>query len=187
MLYAWVKIIHILSASILFGTGIGTAFYMFYVNFKNDVALIAKATAEVVIADWLFTSTSGVIQAITGFILVYLKGYSLLSCWVLASVLGYFIAFLCWAPVVWLQIRCRDLAYHALIHKNSLPKQYKKYFTLWWLLGIPAFIALVGVFYLMTNKPEHLATLSAMPQSGPAVMLYKQDNSQRIYPPQPTH
>ncbi len=158
MLYAWIKIIHVLSASVLFGTGIGTAFYMFYVNFKNDVTLIAKATAEVVTADWFFTSTSGITQAITGFILVYLKGYSFLSFWVMGSILGYVIAFVCWVPVVWLQIRCRDLAYFASINKSSLSKQYKKYYRIWWVLGIPAFIALVGVFYLMTNKPEHIAT-----------------------------
>lgn len=154
MLYAWIKIIHIISASVLFGTGLGTAFYMFYVNLQNDVKLIAKATAEVVKADWLFTLTSGIIQAITGFILVYLKGYSLLSFWVLASILGYVIAGACWVPVVWLQLRCRDLAYIASVDKTSLPDKYKTYFRIWWLLGIPAFISLVGVFYLMTNKPK---------------------------------
>jgi uncharacterized membrane protein len=160
MLYAWIKIIHIISASVLFGTGIGTAFYMFYVNLQKDVRLIAKATAEVVLADWLFTGTSGVIQAITGFILIYLKGYSLLSFWVLASILCYMIAGACWVPVVWLQMRCRDLAYIAYENKISLPNKYKKYFRIWWLLGIPAFISLVGIFYLMTNKPEYSHILS---------------------------
>jgi uncharacterized membrane protein len=155
MLYDWIKIIHIISASVLFGTGLGTAFYMFYVNLQKDVRLISKATAEVVIADWLFTTTSGVIQAITGFILVYLKGYSLFSFWVLWSILGYIIAGICWVPVVWLQMRCRDLAFIASTNNTALPEQYMKYFRIWWILGIPAFIALVGVFYLMTNKPEH--------------------------------
>jgi len=156
MLYAWIKILHIISASVLFGTGLGTAFYMFYVNRQNNVALIAKATSEVVIADWLFTTTSGIVQAITGFILVYLKGYSLLSLWVFGSILGYVIAGLCWLPVVWLQMRCRDLAFAASANKTALPPEYRNYFRIWWLLGIPAFIALVGVFYLMVNKPEHL-------------------------------
>ncbi|MHB1949378.1 MAG: DUF2269 family protein [Gammaproteobacteria bacterium] len=154
MLYAWIKIIHIISASVLFGTGLGTAFYMFYANLQNDVKLIAKATTEVVIADWLFTLTSGIIQAITGFILIYLKGYSLLSFWVLGSILGYVIAGACWVPVVWLQMRCRDLAILASANNSSLPDEYKKYYRIWWLLGIPAFISLVIVFYLMTNKPE---------------------------------
>ncbi len=155
MLYAWIKIIHIISASVLFGTGLGTAFYMFYVNFQKNVSLIAKATAQVVMADWFFTLTSGIIQAISGFILIYLKGYSLLSFWVMGSILGYTIAGACWVPVVWLQIRCRDLAMVAAKNNMPLSDEYKKYFNIWWLLGIPAFIALVGVFYLMTNKPEY--------------------------------
>lgn len=156
MLYAWIKILHIISAAVLFGTGLGTAFYMFYVNQQKNVMLIAKATSAVVVADWLFTATSGVIQAITGFILVYLKGYSLLSLWVLGSILGYVIAGICWLPVVWLQMRCRNLAFAASVNKTPLSAEYERYFKIWWLLGIPAFIALIGVFYLMANKPEHL-------------------------------
>jgi uncharacterized membrane protein len=153
MLYAWIKILHIISASVLFGTGLGTAFYMLYVNLQKDVALIAKATTAVVIADWLFTATSGVIQAVSGFVLVYLKGYSLLSLWVFGSIAGYMIAGICWLPVVWLQMQCRDLAMDAVMNKTSLSKQYYRYFTGWWTLGIPAFIALSGVFYLMANRP----------------------------------
>jgi uncharacterized membrane protein len=156
MWYAWIKIFHIISASVLFGTGLGTAFYMFYVNQQKNIALIAKATAAVVVADWLFTATSAVIQAITGFILVYLKGYSLLSLWVLGSILAYVIAGICWLPVVWLQMRCRDLAFAASVSNTPLPAEYHRYFILWCLLGIPAFIALIGAFYLMANKPEHL-------------------------------
>ena len=153
MLYDWIKILHIISASVLFGTGLGTAFYMFYVNQQKNIALIAK---EVVIADWLFTTTSGIIQAVTGLILVYLKGYSLLSLWVWGAIFGYGIAGICWLPVVWLQARCRDLAFAALANNSPLPAEYRKYFRIWWLLGIPAFLALVGVFYLMINKPEYL-------------------------------
>ncbi len=159
MLYVWIKIIHIISASVLFGTGLGTAFYMLYANLQKDTKLIAKATTEVVIGDWLFTLTSGVIQAMTGFILIYLKGYSLLSFWVLASILSYVIAGVCWVPVVWLQIRCRDLAIFASANTISLPDEYKTYFRIWWLLGIPAFTLLVIVFYLMTNKPTHFVIL----------------------------
>ncbi len=154
MLYAWIKILHIVSAAVLFGTGLGTAFYMFYVNQQKNITLIAKATAAVVVADWFFTATSGVIQAITGFVLVYLKGYPLFSLWVLGSVVGYVIAGIFWLPVVWLQMRCRDLAFAASVNNTPLPAEYRRYFKIWWLLGIPAFIALIGVFYLMANKPE---------------------------------
>lgn len=155
MLYAWIKVLHVVSASVLFGTGIGSAFYMLYANIQKDIKLIAKATNEVVFADWIFTTSSGIIQAFTGFILIALKGYSLLSPWVVGSIIGYVIAGICWLPVVWLQIHCRDLATKAWINNEPLPPEYKKYFSIWVLLGIPAFLALIGVFYLMTNKPMH--------------------------------
>ena len=152
MLYAWIKIIHVVSASILFGTGLGTAFYMWHINQKQDIRLIAAATRQVVIADWLFTGTSGVIQAITGVIMVLLKGYSLYALWVMGSILGYLVAGACWLPVVWLQMRCRDLAYHSLETHQPLSAQYHRYFTYWWWLGIPAFLSLVLVFFLMSNR-----------------------------------
>ena len=165
MLYSTLKIIHIFSACILFGTGLGTAFYMFYVNRQKDVDLIAKATRQVVFADWIFTSTSGVIQAVTGFSLVMMKGYSLSSVWVFGGIIGYVIAGSCWVPVVWLQLRCAQIAEQCLQSNQPLTKQYYHYFRTWALLGIPAFAALILVFYLMTAGPLGNATLSGIPLS----------------------
>ncbi len=153
MVYEWLKIIHVLSASVLFGTGLGTAFYMFYVNLQKDVALIARATQQVVLADWLFTGTSGVVQALTGFSLVGRGGYSFTDFWVWGSVVGYLIAGACWLPVVYLQIRCRDLALQAMRDQTPLPIIYYRCYKLWLMLGVPAFLSLVVVFFLMTNRP----------------------------------
>lgn len=149
----WVLIIHVISAAVLFGTGIGTAFYMFYVNRQQDTQLIAYATKQVVFADWVFTGTSGVVQLITGLLLVHLRGYSFFSLWVLGSMIGYCVAGACWFPVVYLQIRCRDLAFEALRLNQPLTLQYHRYYKTWWILGIPAFLSLLVVFYLMANKP----------------------------------
>jgi uncharacterized membrane protein len=149
------KIVHVISACVLFGTGAGTAFYMFYVNLKKDVYLIAHATRQVVIADWLFTGSSGVVQALTGFAMIGLQGYAFSLPWVWISILGYCIAGACWLPVVWLQMRCRDLAFEALKNKTALPKAYHQYFKAWVILGVPAFLALVVVYYMMTNQPMH--------------------------------
>ena len=153
MLYEWLKIMHVISAAVLFATGIGTAFYMLYANFQKDIQLIAEVTRQVVIADALFTGISGIIQPATGFAMVYLKGYSLLSLWLLGSIIGYGVAGACWLPVVYLQIRCRDLAFTALNTRTPLPPLYYRYFKSWCLLGIPAFLALTVTFFLMTNRP----------------------------------
>ena len=152
-LYLWLKFIHILSSTILFGTGIGTACNMYLAHRSKDVHVIASTARYVVMADWIFTGNSGFIQPLTGFWMVYLAGFSLTSLWILGSILGYLIAAFCWFPVVYLQIKMRDLALEADRNGTPLPSNYYRYFTYWFWLGWPAFISLVVVFYLMTHKP----------------------------------
>jgi len=153
VLYFWLKIIHVISASILFGTGMGTAFYMLLANRTKNIKLISIATSHVVKADWLFTSTSGVVQALTGFTMIYLHGYSLYQLWIFGSILGYLIAGLCWVPVVYLQIKLHEMAKYAYENSQGLPQKYYQYYRYWFILGWPAFISLIIVYYLMTAKP----------------------------------
>lgn len=153
MLFLWVKILHVISACVLFGTGLGTAFYMFNANLQKDIRLIAYATKQVVFADWIFTGISGLFQFLSGMLLIYLHHYSFSLFWVWASILGYLIAAFFWFPVVYLQIQCRNLAFEALRNNSPLPKRYYLCYRIWWILGIAAFVSLISVFYLMTNKP----------------------------------
>jgi uncharacterized membrane protein len=151
--YDGLKIVHIITASILFGTGLGTAIYMLYANLLKNIPIIALATRRVVTADWLFTGISGVLQPITGIAMLYLKGYKLTNAWAMAVFTGYSIAAVCWFIVVYLQIRCRDLAIAAVKTNTALPKQYQQYFIAWVILGFPAFLSLIVIFYLMANNP----------------------------------
>lgn len=152
-LYLWLKFLHVLSSTILFGTGIGTACTLLYAHSTQNVPIIASAARYVVLADWIFTGSSGFIQPVTGLWMTYLAGYSWTSLWILGSLIGYAVAGLCWFPVVYLQISMRNMATKALSTNTTLPKTYYRYFTYWIILGIPAFTALIIVFYLMTNKP----------------------------------
>ncbi len=152
-----ILILHILGAAFLFGSGLGTAFYMFFANQNGDLVIIAKATRLVVRADWIFTGIWGVIQPITGGLLIYLKGYSISAPWLIGSVAGYLIAGGFWLPVVYFQIQLSKMAATALEQKlerkSELPSRYFRLYRYWILCGFPAFIALVGVFYLMANGP----------------------------------
>lgn len=152
MSYLLVKFIHIVSSTILFGTGIGTASVMLYSYLTKDLNLIVAITRYVVIADWVFTATSGIIQLLSGLLLVYLANYSFTNFWIWGSLLGYLIAGFCWFPVVYMQIKMRDLAQLAKSNHSVLPQQFHLYFKYWFILGWPAFISLMAVFYLMTNK-----------------------------------
>lgn len=152
--YLLLKYIHILSSTILFGTGIGSAFYMFMANRRKDIAAIYFATRHVVIADWLFTTPSVVVQLLTGMALAHTLGYELTEGWVLWALVLYFFAGACWLPVVWIQIKMRDMAKHALESGDSLPAHYWRMDKWWITLGSLAFPAIIGVFYLMVYKPE---------------------------------
>jgi uncharacterized membrane protein len=118
------------------------------------VRVIAAVARLVVIADWLFTATTAVIQPLTGFYMVHLAGMPMHSRWILWSTLLYAVALACWLPVVWLQTRLRDLAQQAVREGTALPPLYWRYFRIWVALGIPAFFAFVAIFYLMVAKPQ---------------------------------
>jgi len=151
--YLTIKYIHIISSTILFGTGIGSAFYMFMANRRKDLAGIYFATRHVVIADALFTTPSVMLQLITGIALLNMGGYDLVDKWILFGLALYLFAGACWLPVVWMQIKMRDMAKEALVNNSELPKLYWQYDKWWITLGSLAFPTIMIVFYLMVFKP----------------------------------
>ena len=150
--YLTIKWLHILSSTILFGKGLGTAFFMWMAHLTSKPTIISEVTKVVVKADWIFTATSGVLQPITGILLAREMGIALESKWLIWAYVLYIIAFACWVPVVWLQIRMRNLAAIAASTNNELPLQYFKYARAWFILGWPAFTAMLAIFYLMVAK-----------------------------------
>ena len=119
----------------------------------TDATASAVVSRIVVIADWLFTSTTIIVQPVTGYYLIRMAGFPMHSRWIAWSVALYVVAAACWLPVVWLQMRLRDLAQGAARDGAALPAQYWRCFRLWVILGIPAFFAFVAIFYLMVAKP----------------------------------
>lgn len=152
--YFIAKWLHILSSTVLFGTGMGTAFQMVWAMRTRRVETIHSVSSGVVVADWIFTTPAGLFQPLSGLALIYLQGYSLWEPWLIATYGVYIIAFAAWAPVVKLQIRIRDLAKTALDTGTDLPDAAWRAYRIWFALGWPAFIGLVGVFYLMVAKPD---------------------------------
>ena len=153
MLYQFLKLLHILSATVLFGTGLGTAFSMWRANASADPGVICIVTRNVVLADWLFTTPAAIVQPLTGLALASVAGFSFNSHWLLLALVLYVIVGACWIPVVWLQLRMRDLAREAVATAEPLGPRYHRYFRLWFALGWPAFLGVLVIFVLMVFKP----------------------------------
>ena len=152
--YFLLKTIHIASAAVLFGTGFGIAFFKWITDRTGNAAAIRVVSEKVVLADWLFTLPAIVIQALTGMALARLLNYPLSRGWLAWSIALFCLAGACWIPVVWLQIRMRDLARTSAQEGLALPAGYRAYARLWFWLGVPAFSAVVLVLWLMVAKPE---------------------------------
>jgi uncharacterized membrane protein len=151
--YLLLKTLHILSSTILFGTGIGTAFHLWFAHRGGDAATIASVARNTVIADFIFTAPAVIVQPATGLALAVAAGYDLLSPWLVCSYALFLLAGACWLPVVVIQVRVRDLAAHAVVHGAALPPRYFRLMRAWFFLGWPAFAGLVVVFWLMIAKP----------------------------------
>lgn len=148
------KLVHVLGAAVLFGTGLGIAFFMWMAHRTRDAATIAATARIVVIADFVFTATAIVVQPLSGAALVHVVGYSWRESWIATALALYLIAGLCWLPVVVIQMRMRDLAADAARRNLALGAEYRRLFRIWFALGWPAFIAVMLIFADMIWKPQ---------------------------------
>lgn len=152
MEYMLVKWVHIISSTVLFGTGIGSAFYLLVATLQKDVRVVAAVSRTVVVADWLFTATTAVLQPLTGLWLVHTLQLPLSTPWVAWSLGLYVFAIACWLPVVWIQMKLRDHAAAAAAAGSALPAAYWRLFRAWVSLGFVAFFAFLAIFWLMVGK-----------------------------------
>lgn len=152
MTFLTLKSLHILSAILLFGTGLGSAFYKYMADRSGNLGTIAVTNRHVVLADWLFTTPTVLLQPLTGVLMAKMLGISLLTPWLLISILLYLLAGACWLPVVFLQIRMRNISQIALKNNTALPESYYRYARYWFWLGAPAFLAMIAIVFLMVFR-----------------------------------
>jgi len=152
-LYLLLKTLHILSSTLLFGTGLGSVYCALRAWRSGELPVIATTFRHLVTAAWLLIATNAVFQPLSGLALAKLAGWPLNHLWLLWSTGLFVFAGLCWLPVLWLQMRVRDLASQALRDGTPLPAQAQRYMRIWFVLGWPAFLAFIAIFWLMVAKP----------------------------------
>lgn len=155
------KTAHVLSAAILFGTGLGIAFFCWF-GFQRalrlrDIAGLRMVLRLTVLADAWLTASAVVFQAVSGLVLMNLLGWPLISPWSIAAWSLFLFTGACWLPVVAMQIRLSREANRAA-STDALPAQFHRMFQIWFILGWLAFTAVVLLFYLMVAKPLAIAS-----------------------------
>lgn len=151
--YFLVKTLHVLSSTVVFGTGLGIAFFMLRSRVAADSEAKLFAARNTVLADYCFTAPAVVLQPLTGLMLIHLGGFDPMADWLVATYVIYGVAALCWLLVVWIQLQLKQMCCGAVEQGAPLSPRYFKLFKLWFLLGWPAFMGLVYIFYLMVAKP----------------------------------
>lgn len=151
--YVILKTLHVLGATVLIGTGAGIAFFMLIAHRTGDAATVAAVARIVVLADYVFTASAVVAQPITGLLLAHRAGIPVLEGWVGWSIVLYLLIGALWLPVVGMQVRMRDMAVAAAARNEALPPAYHRLFRTWFAFGVPAFVAIMGILWLMVAKP----------------------------------
>ena len=151
--YLLARWLHVIGACVLLGTGAGIAFFMVMAHRSREAALVAHVAGTVVIADALFTATAVIAQPVTGLWLAALTGWPLSTPWIVVSLALYVVTGAFWLPVVWMQLRMRNLARAAADAGEPLPDAYHRLYRLWFACGFPAFAAVLAIVWLMLARP----------------------------------
>ena len=156
----WLKAAHVLSAAVIFGTGLGIAFFTWfgYRSAMRAGALEAlRSTLRLtVIADACLTAPAVVFQALSGVILMNAYGWPHLSAWSLAVWSLFLLAGACWLPVLVIQAKLARLSREAA-STAALPPAFHRLFRGWFALGTLAFAAVIAIYWLMLAKPLAVA------------------------------
>ena len=148
-----VRLLHVLGACVLIGTGAGIAFFMVMAHRTKDPARIAHTAGIVVIADMLFTATAAIAQPITGIVLARHLGWPIFDGWIAVSLGLYMFIGLFWLPVVSIQAKMREEARASAQSGAPLTSRYMRLYRIWFACGVPAFLAIVALLWLMIVRP----------------------------------
>ena len=151
--YLLVKTLHIISATIVFGTGIGIANFMFLGHFSSDPADRGFATRTTVRADFVFTLPAVIVQPLSGAWLIFYGGFAWNDFWLALTYALYVLAGACWLVVVAIQMRMKAMLEAQARGAHFDEAGFRRMFRWWFVLGWPAFGGLLVVFWLMVAKP----------------------------------
>jgi uncharacterized membrane protein len=113
---------------------------------------VAVTARNVVLADWIFTTPAIAIQFVTGIWLMKLLHYPFTSTWFIVVISLFVFIGCCWVPVVFIQYRLKNIV-EGQERDDVLDARFRRLMALWTALGIPAFLGIAIMFWLMVFKP----------------------------------
>lgn len=152
MTFLLLKYLHIIAAVFLFGFGMGSYLYFVAANRTKNPVVISAVGKMVVWFDAWITTTAGVVQVITGYVLTNLVGLSLGDSWVLYSASLFILVGLLWLPVLWLQKQLRDMAQLSVVARTPLPANHARYYRWWLWMGVAGFAGMFMIALAMVTK-----------------------------------
>ncbi len=155
MSYLFLKYIHVISATVLFGSGLSLAFIGMRIFNSKNVKIIGSVGPIIVFLDVALTIPSAIVQLTTGFMMANIMEMNFFSGWTGASLkILILVACFFWLPGAWLQHQMSSIAKNCEVNRIGLSSRYLKYLKIWMLLGIPSTIGMLTIFYLMIFKPN---------------------------------
>lgn len=158
--YTLWKTAHVVSATVVFGTGLGIAYFTWFGYRRamrtGDIGALRAFLRLTVVADACLTAPAVAFQLASGLVLMRLLGWPWVSPWSIAVLALVAVAGLCWLPVLALQVRLHRAAVQAG-STAALPARFHRWFGRWFALGVAAFAAVLALFYLMVAKPLAVA------------------------------
>ena len=115
---------------------------------SGNAEAMKSTTKTVVLADWLFTTPAVIVQIVSGLWLTQRLGVPFTSVWFVAVIALFCLVGACWLPVVWIQIRIKEL-----FRAGAGIDKCRPLMRVWIALGMPAFTAVLILFWLMVFKP----------------------------------
>jgi uncharacterized membrane protein len=152
--YLVLKLIHVLSSTLLLGTGLGVAVLLFASYKEGHVDFLRTTANHVMIADWLIVAPAVVVQLVTGIWLTSYLGIPFGSAWFVAVLGLFFFAGACWLPMAWIQFQLSHLAVrdHEERVDDAAHSRDRGLMSIWACCAVLAFGALFALFWLMVFK-----------------------------------
>ena len=151
---------HIVSAALIFGTGLGIAFFTWFgyraALRSGDIGALRNIMRLTVTADTWITAPAVTFQALSGIGLMLAYGWPMVSAWSVTVWALFVLAGVCWLPILRLQVLLRREA-EAAASVAALPERFHAWFRWWFWLALPAFGSVIAIYWMMVAKPLSIA------------------------------